>query len=86
MKTQTATHERINISLPKSTIKMVDKLAQKGGRSKFINAAIRHIISKKGSSNIRDLLQEQGMARHQRDLAIAEEWFALDDTHGKKKK
>jgi CopG family transcriptional regulator/antitoxin EndoAI len=70
---------RINISLPEETIRVIDRVAEKGQRSSFIDAAVRHYVTRRGKGTLKKLLREGAEERASRDLLIAEEWAALED-------
>ncbi len=82
--------KRINIVLPVETIKVLDRVAPKGNRSRLISAAILHYVECTAKSNLAKRLKEGALAHAQRDLEIAQEWFSLDEevwqrtTSGKK--
>ncbi|MEK7404498.1 MAG: hypothetical protein AAB225_05270 [Acidobacteriota bacterium] len=58
---------------------MIDRIAEKGDRSRSMEAAVKHYVDTVGRRNLRRLLIEGGRRRAERDLAIAEEWFPLDE-------
>ena len=72
-------NKRINITLPEETIRLLDRAAKKGNRSKLINKAVRHYAEHIGRENLRKQLKEGAQARADRDLRLTEEWFALDE-------
>ncbi len=72
-------HKRINISLPEETLGLIDHVAKKRERSSLIDRAIRYYIADTGSANLRKKLKEGYQRRADRDLDIAEAWFALDN-------
>jgi metal-responsive CopG/Arc/MetJ family transcriptional regulator len=72
-------HQRINITLPKETIQMIDRIAKKGNRSALIDKAVRNFIESVGRSNLAERLKKVDPMRAARDLRIAEEWFDLGD-------
>ncbi|MGB7067918.1 MAG: hypothetical protein WBD22_00300 [Pyrinomonadaceae bacterium] len=72
-------HKRINITLPESTVAMLESLAGKGSRSTFINEAIKERAKKLKQQNLRELLKEGAIVHRERDLAIAREWFHLEE-------
>ena len=72
-------HQRINITLPKETIRMIDRIAMKGNRSALIDRAIRAYVRSVGRKNLKKLLSEGARVRAERDLAIVEEWSSLGD-------
>ena len=74
-----STYERVNITLPKETLKLIDKLSQKRERSRFLNEAVRFYVEKKGKVNLKRLLKEGYVKSAKRDLEIAREWFHLEE-------
>jgi len=70
---------RLNITLPADTVRTIDSVARKGDRSRFIDHAVRHYVESTGRAALRAQLQEGAIRRAERDLAIAQEWFALDE-------
>lgn len=72
-------YRRINITLPESTVTMLDSLADKGTRSIFIDEAIREHAKKLRRSHLRDQLKEGAIIHRTRDVEIAQEWFHLED-------
>ncbi len=72
-------HQRINITLPKETIQLIDRVAEKGSRSALIDKAVRHFVQTIGRARLRARLKKVDPIRAVRDLQIAEEWFALGD-------
>jgi CopG family transcriptional regulator/antitoxin EndoAI len=80
MKTNTLEkYKRINVTLPDSTIKLLDNVTQKGLRSSFVDQAVRFYIEGVGQSNLKKQLKEGAIKRAERDLSIAEEWFLIDE-------
>lgn len=73
------THKRINITLPESTVAMLETVADKGGRSTFIDAAIRKHIHEMRKEDLREQLKAGAVANAERDLEIAGEWFDLEE-------
>ena len=71
-------HRRINVTLPEETVKLMDRVSQKGDRSRLIDHAIRHYIQEAGRANLRKRLKEGALRRALRDQKLAEEWFLLD--------
>ena len=69
---------RLNVVLPEQTVRLIDRAVPKGQRSRLIDVAVRSYIEEKGRARLRKLLQEGAEARGERDLALADEWFALD--------
>jgi CopG family transcriptional regulator/antitoxin EndoAI len=71
--------KRINIVLPVETIKVLDRVAARGNRSRLISAAVLHYVECKARDNLAKRLKEGALAHAQRDLEIAQEWFSLDE-------
>jgi CopG family transcriptional regulator / antitoxin EndoAI len=69
----------ISIYLPDDTLVELDKLAPQGDLSLFIGEAIQFYISETKKKALRDLIEEGAIVRAERDLALAQEWFALDE-------
>ena len=69
---------RINVTLPKETIYLLDKVSEKGGSSRLINSAVRFYVNEIGKTNIKKNLQEGAVKRKERDLALAEDWFHVE--------
>lgn len=70
--------KRVNVSLPEETIRLMDRVAEKGDRSCLIDEAVRHYVRDRGRENLRKRLKEGAEQRAERDQRLAEEWFALD--------
>jgi CopG family transcriptional regulator/antitoxin EndoAI len=71
--------KRINIVLPNATVAVLDRVAAKGSRSRFIDHAVRHFVETQGRRKLREQLKAGYHANAQRDLELATEWFPLDE-------
>ena len=71
--------KRINVILPDKTVAVLDRVASKGDRSRFIDRAVRHFIQTTGAANLRERLKQEAIANAQRDLAMAAGWFPLEE-------
>ncbi len=71
-------HKRVNITLPEKTIQLIDRSANHGNRSRFIDEAVKYFVRDHGRTELRRLLEEGAERRAARDLAVAEEWFPVD--------
>ena len=69
---------RLNVVLPEQTVRLIDRAVPKGQRSRFIDLAVRSYVEEKSRARLRKLVQEGAQVRSERDLAMADEWFALD--------
>ena len=72
-------NQRLNITLPEQTVRMLDRAVPKGQRSRLIDEAVRRFIPEQGRANLRKQLELGATDRSERDRQIAEEWFALPD-------
>ena len=70
---------RINVILPDETVRVLDRVAPKGNRSRVISEAVLHYVSSRGRSNLAEQLKAGALANAKRDMAIAEEWFPLEE-------
>jgi len=78
-------YQRINITLPEETLGLIDRIAEKGDRSRFIDRAVKYYVEAIGKSKLKKLLKEGAVARAERDLHLAGEWFALEEERWPKK-
>lgn len=72
-------HKRLNITLPESTIALLETVADKGARSTFIDIAIKSYIKQTKQESLRENLKTGAIARSQRDLSVSEEWFDIEE-------
>lgn len=73
-------NKRLNITLPEQTVRLLDRVAGKGQRSRLIDQAVHRYVEQEGRTNLRKRLQEGARARAERDLQLAAEWFAVDES------
>lgn len=71
-------YRRLNVSLRRETVGLLDRLTTKGDRSRFIDVAIRRTARELSRARLRRLLEEDGRVNRDRDLAMVEEWAAVD--------
>lgn len=72
-------HKRLNITLPESTVTLLETVADKGERSTFIDAAIKKHVSDIRKQRLREQIKAGSIANAERDLEIAREWFDLEE-------
>lgn len=72
-------YRRINITLPDDTVRLIDRVASKGDRSRFIAEAVRHYVTKTGRARLKKRLKDGARTRAGRDRAVARDWFLLDE-------
>jgi CopG family transcriptional regulator/antitoxin EndoAI len=71
--------KRINITLPDKTLAVLDRVAPKGDRSRFISRAVLHFIESQGKETLRERLKREALANAGRDLEMAAQWFPLEE-------
>jgi metal-responsive CopG/Arc/MetJ family transcriptional regulator len=71
--------KRINVILPDKTAAVLERVTTKGNRSRFISRAVMHLVETEGKANLRERLKAEALANADRDLAIAAEWFPLEE-------
>jgi CopG family transcriptional regulator/antitoxin EndoAI len=71
--------KRINVILPDKTVAVLDRITTKGNRSRFIDRAVMSLVETEGKMNLRERLKTEAIANTERDLAIAAEWFPLEE-------
>jgi CopG family transcriptional regulator / antitoxin EndoAI len=74
-----AVHCRINISLPKETVKLLDRVARKGDRSRLINEAVRRYLTQVGRARLSEQLKAGYLQTAERDRHLAQDWFLIDE-------
>jgi CopG family transcriptional regulator/antitoxin EndoAI len=76
---QPASYRRINITLPETALRLVDRVAARGNRSRFIAEAIKHYAAVTRRTALKKRLKEGAVRRAERDRALVAEWFALEE-------
>ena len=71
--------KRINIVLPDETVSVLDRVLPKGNRSTFISKAVLHYIETHGRQALRKQLEAGYRANKEHSLAVATEWFPLEE-------
>lgn len=71
--------KRLNITLPEATVRVLDRVAAKGDRSRFISQAVLHYVHSQSAANLRERLKQGALANAKLDLEIAEEWFPVEN-------
>jgi CopG family transcriptional regulator/antitoxin EndoAI len=72
-------HRRLNITLPEETVRLLDRVAKSGDRSRLIDQAVREFLGRKQRASLRKQLEEGARRRAKRDLALSEEWTPLEE-------
>jgi CopG family transcriptional regulator/antitoxin EndoAI len=71
--------KRINIMLPERTLAVLDRVAPKGNRSRFVSDAVLHYVETKGQQSLREQLKRGYLANADENLKIAAEWFPIEE-------
>lgn len=71
--------KRINVVLPDKTLAVLDRVAPKGNRSRFISRAVLHFIDSQGKQILRERLKREALANAERDVEMAVNWFPLEE-------
>ena len=71
--------KRINIMLPERTLAVLDRVAPKGNRSRFVSEAVLHYVETQGKQSLREQLKAGYLANADENLKIAAEWFPLEE-------
>jgi CopG family transcriptional regulator/antitoxin EndoAI len=71
--------KRINIILPDKTISMLDQVARRGDRSRFVSAAVLYYVENKGKERLREQLKAGYLSNADENLRIAAEWFPIEE-------
>jgi len=71
--------KRINIVLPETTIKTIDRMVRHGQRSQFINQAVQHFVSHRSTEALKTQLERAAVRDQDLDREIAADWFAVDE-------
>lgn len=79
MKINTREHRRINVTLRQETVRLIDRITDRGERSRFIDEAVRQYVRGKSLGNLRKKLREGARTMKDRDIGLAEDWFILEE-------
>jgi CopG family transcriptional regulator/antitoxin EndoAI len=72
-------HRRINITLPDEMIRLLDRAASTGGRSRFIAEAIKLYVTQAARTKRRRRVREGALRRAERDRVFVRDWFPLEE-------
>ena len=74
-----AAYRRINITLPQETVKLLDRVARRGDRSRLINQAVRSYVREVGQARLRQQLKAGYLQTAESDRRVVQDWFLLDE-------
>jgi CopG family transcriptional regulator / antitoxin EndoAI len=72
-------YQKINITLPEKTIKLIDSFLDREDRSQLIDEAINFYVINRQKQELKDRLREGAIHRSDRDLNLVEDWFSLEE-------
>jgi CopG family transcriptional regulator / antitoxin EndoAI len=70
--------KRVNIVLPESTLRTIDRMVKRGGRSRFISQAVEHFVTYQSAEALRSRLELAAIRDRDLDREVAADWFAVD--------
>ena len=70
---KSSAYQRINITLPRKTLRLLDLAVPKGDRSHFIDKVVRQKIDQATKAELRKLMKERAIKYAAEDQAIAKE-------------
>ena len=79
-------HRRVNITLPEETIRLIDRVTDRGDRSRLIDEAVKFFVQARNRGTLRKLLKEGALRRAERDLRLTEEWFVPEEEVWRKRR
>lgn len=72
-------YKRINVTLPEDTVRIIDRVAKKGERSRFIAEAIKHYAQAMTRASLRKKLKEEATQWAAHDLKLTEDFLHVDE-------
>jgi hypothetical protein len=76
--------KRINVILPESTVRTIDRLSRPRQRSSFIDRAVQHYVATASPEALQERLKQAALRDHDLDLEIASDWFDVDQEEWRK--
>jgi len=70
-------HRRINISLSEESVRLLDRIAPRGERSRYIEQLV--VRSARNRNELRRLLKERALRRANHDRQVATAWDPMAD-------
>ena len=65
--------------LPEKTLAVLDRVAPRGNRSRFVSDAVLHYVDTRGKQRLCEQLKAGYLAHADENLKIAAEWFPLEE-------
>ena len=78
MRQATPPSKRINVVMPTSTLRTIDRMVLPGQRSEFIHRAVEHYVSTQSAEAVQKLLEMTAVRDRDIDAGIMEAWLEVD--------
>jgi CopG family transcriptional regulator / antitoxin EndoAI len=72
-------YKRINITLPESTVRLIERVAGRGDRSRLVDEALKQYLRGATRKSLKKRIKEGSVRRFERDRALAQEWLLIDE-------
>ena len=63
-------HRRINITLPESTVRLMERVTGKGERSRLVDQALKQYLRGVTTKSLKKRIKEGSLRRFERDRAL----------------
>lgn len=73
------THQRVTITPPAETVRLLDSVAPKSDRNRFSDQPVTEQVKRVGKANFREELKEGYLRENKINRQLAEEWFSLGE-------
>ena len=70
--------KRINVVMPATTVRAIDRMVRPGQRSDFITRAVEHYVATQSAEAIQKRLEMTAVRDRDLDQQVAEDWFEVD--------
>ena len=70
--------KRINVIMPATTIRTIDRMVRPGQRSEFITRAVEHYVATQSAEAIRKLLEMTAARDRDLDQQVTVDWHDVD--------
>ena len=71
-------YKRINITLPESTVRLMERVANKGERSRLVDEALKQYLRGATRKSLKKRIKEGALRRFETGR-WREEWFLIDE-------
>src|SRR5258707_9553479 len=70
--------KRINVVMPATTVRAIDRMVKPGQRSEFITRAVEHYVATQSAEAIQKRLEITAVRDRDLDFQVAEDWLEVD--------